>query len=203
MVPALILVATLLPASQSVAAIAGSNHDFSGDGWSGGQICEVCHTPHNSDTTVENAPLWDHELTTQVFVPYASPTLDATDVGQPGGASKLCLSCHDGSVALDSFGGTTGTIFMTGNDAVGTGGQLADDHPISFTYDTALATLDGGLHDPATTGSGLGSTIADDMLFASAMECSSCHDVHNADGHAQLLRVSNAGSALCLTCHSK
>jgi len=38
--------------------ISGSAHDFSGNGWSGGQICIVCHTPHNADATVAESPAW-------------------------------------------------------------------------------------------------------------------------------------------------
>ncbi len=192
--------ASALAIGNSMADISGSAHDFSGDAWSSGRICLPCHTPHNADTTVAGAPLWNHEVTTSTFTVYSSATLDAT-VGQPDGASKLCLSCHDGSVAIDSFGGTTGTTFVTGGELLGTG--LDNDHPISFTYDDALATADGGLHLPSATNSGLGDTITNDLLFAGTMECASCHDVHNTNNNSHLLRVSNAGSALCLTCHNK
>ena len=180
--------------------IAGTAHDFSAEGWSGGQICTPCHTPHHSDLTVPDAPLWNHEVTTAIFTVYSSSTLDAT-VGQPNNQSKLCLSCHDGTVALDSYGGATGTTYRVGDGNLGT--DLADDHPVSFTYDVALATADGGLYDPSTEPSGLGGTIAADLLFSDNMECASCHDVHNAAGNNNLLVVSNAGSALCLTCHDK
>ena len=186
----------------SVAQITGSAHDFSGQGWNTtGEICIVCHTPHNADITVGNVPLWNHELTTATFTPYTSNTLDAT-VGQPTGGSKLCLSCHDGTVALDNFGGTTGgTNYISGDANIGT--DLSDDHPISFTYDAALATADGGLFDPTTTNSGLGGTINADMLFGGQLQCASCHDVHNGSGQASLLLMSNDASALCLTCHNK
>jgi hypothetical protein len=108
-------------------------------------------------------------------------------MGQPSGVSKLCLSCHDGTVAEDSFGGQVGTTFMSGSALVGT--DLSNDHPISFTYDDTLAGNDGGLYPPSTTNSGLGGTIAADMLFGGSMECGSCHDVHNADGNASTSRV--------------
>ncbi len=182
--------------------ITGSAHDFSGNGWSGGQICIVCHTPHNADVSVAESPLWNHEVTIATFIPYSSPTLDATDVLQPSNSSKLCLSCHDGTVALDNYGGTTtGTNFISGGANVGT--DISDDHPISFTYNTALATLDGGLYDPSTDNSGLGGTIDDDLLFLGRLECASCHDVHNGAGNSSLLVINNASSALCLTCHNK
>ena len=182
--------------------ISGTAHDFSGDGWNpGGQICIVCHTPHNADMTVLTAPLWNHEVTIAAYTLYSSSTLDATDLGQPGDESKLCLSCHDGTVALENFGGvTTDLNYITGSALVGT--DISDDHPISFTYDAALATADGGLHDPTTTNSGLGGFITGDMLFSNRLECASCHDVHD-DANGMFLRIDNAASALCLTCHNK
>ncbi|WP_457615461.1 cytochrome c3 family protein [Lutibacter sp.] len=184
--------------------IAGSAHDFSNKNWNpGGEICEVCHTPHNAVTGL-TAPLWNHEVTTSTFTLYTnsvSPSFDAT-ASQPDGSSKLCLSCHDGTVAMDNFGGQTGgNQFLTGNKNLGT--DLSNEHPISFTYDATLATTDGGLFDPTSTNSGLGSTITSDLLLANKVQCSSCHDVHNGSGVAKLLVKSNAGSALCLTCHNK
>ncbi|AMC12037.1 cytochrome C [Lutibacter profundi] len=181
--------------------IAGSAHDFSGKTWNpGGEVCVVCHTPHGAVTGL-TAPLWNHEVTTTTFTLYTSASLDAT-TGQPDGSSKLCLSCHDGTVAMDNFGGQTGgTKFISGNDLVGT--DLSSEHPVSFTYDAALATTDGGLFDPITTSSGVGGTINADLLLAGKVQCSSCHDVHNGSGVAKLLVKSNASSALCLTCHNK
>ncbi len=183
--------------------IAGSAHDFSAQSWNtSGQICIVCHTPHNGNTSVTNAPLWNHALTTATFTPYSSATLTAT-VGQPNGISKLCLSCHDGTVAIDSYGGATGSTTIPVGDVHNLGTDLSNDHPVSFTYNTALATSDGGLRDPATaTGIGTG-TIQNTMLFTNQVECASCHDAHNKAGINPLLRKSNAGSGLCLTCHSK
>jgi len=188
--------------TTSAQTIVGTDHDLSTVQGTGGEICVVCHTPHNADTTVSEAPLWNHETTAATFTVYTSPTFDGGPSGQPVGASKLCLSCHDGTVALDAFGGGAGTggNVITGNALIGT--DLSDDHPISFTYDSALATSDGGLADPATATSGLGSTIDADLLFAGNMECASCHDVHD-NSIAPFLRLSNAASGMCLTCHNK
>ncbi len=188
--------------------IAGSAHDFSGSGWSGGQICLPCHTPHKANTTVADAPLWNHALTAAVFTLYSSTTLNAV-MAQPGGISKLCLSCHDGTVAVNSFGGTTGTTFVSGSKLIGT--NLNSEHPIGFTFNTALATSDGALKDPsvatATIGSGTQTktgTIAGTMLYGGKLECASCHDVHNTfTNGGKLLKVAIGGSALCTTCHAK
>lgn len=196
--------ATLVVLSQlGYAQITGSGHDFSGQSWNTTtEICIVCHTPHNANTSVANAPLWNHSLSAIAsYTMYTSATMNSV-AGQPDGSSKLCLSCHDGTVALENFGGvTSGTHFMTGGSVLGS--DLSNDHPISITYDAALALADGGLFNPTTTQSGLGGTISATMLIADKMQCSSCHDVHNSGNLANLLLKSNAASALCLTCHNK
>lgn len=205
--------------SGALAAIAGSAHDFSdgagfnADAWNtSGEICVVCHTPHNSDVTVTEAALWDHELTAvAAYTPYSNPgSLDSAPSAAITGLSKLCLSCHDGTVALDSYGGVTGSTVLTGSRLVGT--DLGNDHPVAFTYNATLATTDGALANPTTatvtnpdgiTGT---PTISTALLFGAGndqVECVSCHNVHNKGGFDNLLRVDNAGSALCLTCHTK
>jgi predicted CXXCH cytochrome family protein len=195
--------------TATAGTIVGSQHDFSGSGWSGGEICVVCHTPHNA-AVIADAPLWNHDVTTSTFTTYSSPTFDgSTTITQPDGSSVLCLSCHDGTVAVDSFGGTTGSTIITGNALLGT--DLSNDHPISFTYDAALATTDPGLHDPSATTVTIGAgtkvktgTIQDVMLLSDKLQCASCHDVHNGFTNGpRLLRISNAGSALCMACHNK
>jgi len=196
--------------------IVGTAHDLSANGYSGGEICVVCHTPHNSDTSVSTAPLWNHAITTSTFTMYSSGTLDAIQDGQPTGTSKLCLSCHDGVTAIDSFGGNVGTIVMNNTQkAVGVDG-LANDHPISITYDTTLSQVDPGLHDPAIQSVTIGSggdktrtgTVADLMLSGGKVQCTSCHDVHNnfvgpGTNDQPFLKVTKAGSQICLTCHNK
>ena len=197
-----IVVAVFFSQGLVAQSMVGSAHDFSDDSWNtSGQICLVCHTPHNADVSVSNAPLWNHETTNATFTTYSSATMDAT-TGQPDASSKLCLSCHDGTVAVDNFGNQTGgSHYLTGGPDIGT--ALSDDHPISFTYDAALAAVDDGLYDPSTTNSGLGNTISSDMLIGNQVQCASCHDVHNGSGIAKLLKISNNASALCLTCHKK
>jgi hypothetical protein len=207
----------LFAGANASAAITGSVHDFSGRSWNNtNELCVVCHTPHNADISVSAAPLWNHAITGVTFNTYTSPTFDgAATITQPGGNSKLCLSCHDGTVAVDAFGGAAGGAeFVTGDKAVGRLGELGDDHPISFVYDTALQGLDPGLFDPSAkvvtigkTGVGFKTktgTIQDVMLFNDQLECGTCHDVHNNfAGGSPLLRINNAGSGLCLSCHDK
>ena len=193
----------------SFGQISGTAHDFSGETWaSTNRMCVVCHTPHQAMSGVTNAPLWNHELTSVAgYTLYSSPTFDThggTTITDPSSSSKLCLSCHDGTVALENFGGTTtGSSMIAAAGLIGSGGDMSKEHPISFDYTQALSTLDGGLHDPTIANSGLGSTIQNDMLFANKMECASCHDVHNNYGVAKLLKMLNTDSELCLTCHDK
>lgn len=191
--------------------IAGSAHDFSGSVWSRDEICLACHTPHRASTTAAVVPLWNHKLTQQTYVPYQSNTLQAA-VGQPDGISKLCLSCHDGTVALDAFGGSDGAVNGSGGLVNQIGSQMGPDlnsaqghslvHPVSFVYDSALADADGGLIDPTQPQASLGgATIQSKLLSASKLQCSSCHDVHNGGGIPGMLRLSLNNDELCLACH--
>ena len=177
----------------SWATIVGTAHDLSGTGGQT-QICIFCHTPHNALSQL--VPLWNHATTSASFTLYSNPgSLNAVP-GQPAQNSKACLSCHDGTVAIDSYGGATGSTFVTGTALLGT--DLSNDHPISFTYDAALATADGGLVTPASA-----SLVATDVpLYGAKLECASCHNVHE-NAINPFLRKSNAASALCLTCHPK
>ena len=204
----LFLVLTASVAVIAFGAISGSAHDFRTLAWNDGggasaEICKACHTPHNAQT-LSTAPLWNHTVTTATFQVYAGYDMDSTPANPPTGASILCLSCHDGTVALDAFGGNSvspGTM-ITGNALVGN--DLRNDHPVSIDYTTAVAT-DTELR-ATTYVTSLGGTIANDLLESGTMvQCSSCHDVHNtvSASNSSLLRISNSGSALCLTCHDK
>ncbi|MFQ6034426.1 MAG: cytochrome C [Sedimentisphaerales bacterium] len=159
--------------------------------------CDGCHTPHNADI-LPGVPLWSGNETTLTFTPYSSATLDAV-VGQPDGASKLCLSCHDGANPDYSW---------MDPEMVFTAGELVNSHPISFVYDSGLAALDPGLKDPSQP-STLGGTIAEDLLDPdSKVQCSSCHDVHTSGIGNHQLRGKDyfsgpGGGELCRMCHIK
>ncbi|OGS92258.1 MAG: hypothetical protein A2Z95_01235 [Gallionellales bacterium GWA2_60_18] len=134
------------------------------------QICAFCHTPHGATPGV--TPLWNRKLSTATYTPYSSNSLDANQIqgalDQPGGSSKLCLSCHDGTLAIGSVNvlngagsdATQGTqsIAMSGGVTtmpVGSGSttgftrllgaDLSNDHPISVTFNDTLANRDGEL----------------------------------------------------------
>jgi predicted CXXCH cytochrome family protein len=184
------------------ALITGSAHDFHLTGWAGGEICLPCHIPHNSDTTVADAPLWNHALPAAgSFTPYGT-TLAGTVVGAPNGVSLLCLSCHDGVTNVDAYGTSAGTDVIQNLYPATTANltqDLTDDHPVSVVYNTANELR------VTTTATGVGADTIGDWLFTggTTVECSSCHDVHNKYGNANLLKLDNTGSALCLLCHIK
>ncbi len=193
MVLGLICFLALNPISGQIAT---SKHDFSGQGWSGGEICIACHTPHSAETSVPDAPLWNHEVTTTTFTLYTSPTLNWAPE-QPRGPTKLCLSCHDGTVAIDSFGGNVGSTLISGPANLGT--DLSNDHPVSVEWrhqtDLPVCGQCHSMHGPL---------YPEDLpFFDGYLECSTCHDVHSGTGFPSLLRMDLQGSYLCLYCHNK
>ncbi|HEY5643625.1 MAG TPA: hypothetical protein VIS31_12205 [Woeseiaceae bacterium] len=168
----------LVAHAQSTSDVANTLHNLSAGGpgtvraTSETQVCVFCHTPHGA-TNSPGAPLWNRALSGQTYTTYMSSSIDAETIAgqlaQPAGSSKLCLSCHDGTLAISSvnvLGGQLNvTVPMTGTGPgdtmpVGEGLQtgftrnlgtdLSNDHPISLTYDTTLATNDGELRNPAT-----------------------------------------------------
>jgi len=189
-------------------SIAGSVHDFSTAQWNpynatttlGGQICQPCHTPHNANQSVTAAPLWNHAFTTATYQMYTGyefgPGGAGYGVTAPDGTSKLCLSCHDGSIAMGSFGSQVGFAHMT--SAAKLGLNMKDDHPVSFVYDSIQA---GGVWDKTHVYQGT-KTVNDLLDKQGKIQCTTCHLAH-ANPYGYQLVMSNQGSALCLACHKK
>ncbi|MFC2123343.1 cytochrome c3 family protein [Bacteroidota bacterium] len=161
------------------------------------EICIFCHTPHSSKPA---SPLWNRNDPGLNFTLYNSTTTNAT-LGQPDGSSILCLSCHDGTVALGNvlnratditFGGGITTMPL-GNTNLTT--DISDDHPISFTYSSDLASTDGQLKDP--------SLITHPVSLESGkLQCVSCHDPHD-DTYSHFLVATTQYSGLCISCHER
>jgi predicted CXXCH cytochrome family protein len=118
--------------------------------------------------------------------------------GQPGPNSLLCLSCHDGTVAVDSFGGNDGSYKILPDDDEYIGINLSNDHPVGIDW----VHKDANNLSCAKCHLSHGGT-GELPFFNSKVECASCHDVHNKSNMDKLLRISNTGSALCLFCHPK
>lgn len=161
------------------------------------QVCIFCHTPHNAAPV---QPLWNRQTPAAAYTVYSSNSLQASP-GQPTGASKLCLSCHDGTIALGSVVSRSQPIAMAGGmttlppgHTANIGTDLSDDHPISFRYDADLVVKNPALKSPAT----LDPAIRLD--HNAELQCTTCHDAHD-NRNGKFLVIDNAGSQLCKSCH--
>jgi predicted CXXCH cytochrome family protein len=164
--------------------------------------CLFCHVPHSGVQT-PNGALWSQTLSSQVYKSYGSTTLHNTSQ-QPmlGGDSSLCLSCHDGTVAVGQTV-PSGQIQMSGNmfpaDKFGT--DLQGSHP--FSLKTPMVDAPDLVQSLTTT-----HTTADPLhavnLINNDVECTSCHTPHSqmVDTISKnfLVRDSSSGQ-LCLSCH--
>jgi hypothetical protein len=212
------------------------------------EVCVFCHTPHAA-TQTQTTPLWNRKLSTATYTPYSSASLDATGLDQPGGSSKLCLSCHDGTIAIGQVNVlngafASGNIAMVGNRADGTirgstsdpatgentgytrrlGVDLRNDHPISFTYNDALAVTDTDLRKPSLSNGLIANRVPGVRpkvpLENGQVQCTTCHDPHIRDTvetNIKFLRLNRfqktdpsgtgtfdeTNDILCLACHPK
>ncbi len=167
--------------------------------------CIFCHTAHRA---MGETPLWNHTLSSvNNYVVYSSDRLQALGitVPQPNGSSRLCLSCHDGTVALGSIStsvtpvtmyqsGSAITTMPAGTDNLGT--DLSADHPVSVNYDAA-AQADTTLQPRSTINSAVPLELLNGVYF---VQCTSCHNPHD-DRYGNFLVMDNTSSALCAACH--
>ena len=199
--------------SVAMSSILDSKHNLAASGLgqvkatSETQICVFCHTPHSANQSA-GAPLWNHALSSATYTPYFSISLDANPIpGPPGASSKVCLSCHDGTLAVGTVGVLNGagpvTIPMSGTDTNGVmlggsgantgftrnlGIDMSNDHPISFNYDTTLGGAtgaDGELRAPPVMNGNItvvgNRTVSVKPTFPlenSQVQCITCHDPH-------------------------
>ena len=236
-----------------------------------GQVCVYCHTPHGANTAID-LPLWNRTYNNNTYTTYDTlgTTSLTSNVSQPGINSLACLSCHDGTLGVDSIINMPGSdgyqasqqttqsdAFLnlwtnpsgpdanlhwglnavneaegclachsadnltTGSGATdfrafAIGTDLTNDHPVvigpgtDFNEPTAVRT---GIRWFDNNGNARPDT--DEIRFYDTgsgprVECGSCHDPHGVSPtgpggqfNASFLRVSNQGSAVCLTCHNK
>jgi len=175
-------------------------------------VCIFCHTPHNS---APESPLWNHEVTTeQNYINYWSPTLQsyASPAEAPpiDGFSRLCLSCHDGTVALGALLNqdepieTVPDIMSFGMEGY-LGTDLSGGHPISIIFDQELAIK----RNTATELLPLNWPISDKdvKLYPTqggqGVQCTSCHDPHGGRGDitAPPFWQKQTYDEVCLVCH--
>jgi len=156
-------------AAPALAGISATKHNLGSTGGAGqnkvsdtAEICVFCHTPHGADTAAV-VPLWNKKLGDGTgYTTYASlgtTTLDGKTATNVGSVSLACLSCHDGTQAMDNIinapgsggydatgGGATGLAYNWGTsprvDADGKlnsgvaliGTDLSNDHPVGIQY---------------------------------------------------------------------
>ena len=169
---------------------------------SGGLGCTFCHAPHSGLGGV--TPLWNQTLSAQSYTPYTSTTYKQTGSTQPsmGKASSLCLSCHDGTVAVGqsaTYGKIPTSGAMNNMDSFGT--NLSGSHP--FNLITPIKDAPDQVASLAASGLTADPTQAIKLINGS-VECTSCHNPHvqGIDTIAQrfLVRDSSNGQ-MCLACH--
>jgi predicted CXXCH cytochrome family protein len=184
---------------QTNAEIKNTQHDLSASGLGEvralreTRICVFCHTPHNA---APQSPLWNRDVEPQSYTVYASPTLRSGLLPQPTGPTKLCLTCHDGTVAMGTVLQPAAGIPMRGEGRLPPasrsdfGRDLSSHHPVSFPYHTALPNPELAASPPI------------DLVYGGTDEvhCVTCHDPHN-DQYGRFLAKDNRYSALCVSCH--
>lgn len=176
------------------------------------EVCKFCHVPHSA---IVNEPLWGHALSQ---VPsYAVPKLrrsgdTVVPAPQPDGASRLCLSCHDGTVALGDLGPRRRNVSMAGAQRLEKGRRgligtdLSGSHPVSIAVPEADPGSPDGSRD--LTLKTLAVVLAEGRARLDAqnkVQCTTCHDPH-LDRHYQPGRVPRfwrrpTVDEVCLACH--
>ncbi|OUS27992.1 hypothetical protein A9Q98_08485 [Thalassotalea sp. 42_200_T64] len=165
---ATIIAAGVLTMATASASIVSSKHNLGSNGTGANnldsvtgtgdatEVCVFCHTPHGANTGI-SAPLWNKTAGTGSYSTYsdmASTTIDGR-IETVGSVSVACLSCHDGSQAMDvmsnesgsgadtisafDWTGSTGTTATNGKlvgfAAITTDSDgLKNDHPVGIQY---------------------------------------------------------------------
>ncbi len=138
-------------------------------------LCAACHSAGTTDRRFHGSAFTRAHTASDARSRYADSALDAD--------SNACLSCHDGTVAGDA--GRHVTSIRAGT---------AFEHPLGVE----LLTKNAGRPDEVrfVSAASLDPRI---RLFNGKVGCLSCHSVYSK--HEKLLVMSNARSALCMSCH--
>jgi mono/diheme cytochrome c family protein len=154
-----------------------------------GAICVYCHTPHGGNTQI-NAPLWNRTVNGTAYSLYDKPTTLMRPISQPGPSSLTCLSCHDGTISIDSV------LNMPGSGLSPTAGAGANNE----LNESNIGFLDSWAGNPAGLASaalghlrlGNGDLSGTPGTGAEPGLCTLCHQNNGRDGHGNdLLTMSS------------
>lgn len=198
-------------------------------------LCSFCHIAHKfkaeGGSGTPGELLWNHKLSTAQYTAYSShynsmPGGSTTPLsnGDTSNPSVLCLSCHDGTVAInenysDINNAKLGDVMIQEQYTIDPG-DIMRTHPINFSYDATLATKDGTIKVPLNiTNTNTPSVDAGGEIrlwntasVQNSMQCSTCHEPHSS---AHLMfrdfttaagdRAASMGKSWswCLYCHSQ
>ena len=205
-----------LPAGAQQTGVSATLHNLSVSGpgeihaQSETEVCKFCHIPH---AAVVSQPLWGHALSTAERYQVA-PLRRGRVAGpapQPDGSSRLCLSCHDGTVALGEIGRASTRIAMSGSQRLERGRpshlgvDLSGSHPVSFVVPD-MDPAPGSGSDMTLRPLAVVSADKDVKLDAEGkMQCTTCHDPHQdryyQPGSVPHFWVKPTVGEVCLACH--
>lgn len=203
---AVLLLAGMTMRGQQVTGDVLGAHDLSPIGTSpikGGlsASCLYCHAPHSGVGGM--TPLWNQQLSSSVYTTYTSTT-EAEKGTQPllGATSRLCLSCHDGTVAPGqtvAYKAIPMTGQMKASDLFST--NLQGSHPFSMVLPLVDAPdLAASLVAQGKTADPTGAV----QLVNGNVECNSCHNPHVQSTDqlsANFLLINSSNGQLCVACH--
>ena len=176
------------------------------------QVCKFCHVPHSA---VVSEPLWGHAMSKvpRYDVPVVRRAAGVAEpMPQPDGASRLCLSCHDGTVALGDLGRAGRQVTMVGAQRLDRnrrgfiGTDLSGSHPVSFAMpETNISRRDAAGDMGIRTRSLVMAEGKVKLDAAGKMQCTTCHDAHSdryyEAGRVPRFWVKPTVNEVCLACH--
>lgn len=194
-----------------------------------GNACVYCHITPEQDgalTVADQIEGWNRiRPASEGYRLYESSTFKSK-AQIPNDITMLCLSCHDGTMAVDRIVNTprawksgdemtmhmrlnasgdlnscglchdSFTAYGIGDKHIGT--DMRRNHPVSIRYPGLDVGVNSSIEMKFRTPVNEEGFANGVRLFNGFVECASCHDVHNPSNY-KLLRTN--GEKLCVTCH--
>jgi predicted CXXCH cytochrome family protein len=142
----------------------------------GPAFCAQCHNPADPSRESMHASVLGH-----AHLNWPRGAAHPAD-----GDSRLCLSCHDGTVARS-----------VGAGAEAPGHITLSSHPVGIDY--CINPIHRGLTDHTVSFTAPSQLDLRIRLVDGQVACASCHNLYNAEPGR--LVISNLRSRLCLSCH--